>query len=322
MKNNNNIAWKNVTIVDIIPGLTARQGAVVAVGNFYDQDKDFTLEFYKEPIEAGKAIYEEADVSVTMDSVLYNAWDSGGKNSQHFNTSNEENKIVVANDHAFINNIQFTAGTIATLSIDFNFLTKEYTNKYKYTYHLVQRDALTNKIIGGETFEIRKPPRSVFEAYAGEDKEVERNENTTITADDINENATYNWYDPEGNLIHTGSDLTITPEMTKTYKLEVVSDLDGYKDYDEVEVTVKPNRIISMTPNPVETLLTLNYSIEGATSAYIEVVNQNTAISNNYILNPGSTSAIIDLSNYPLGLYTILLNCDGVSIDSKNLAKQ
>ncbi len=46
-------------------------------------------------------------------------------------------------------------------------------------------------------------------------------------------------YDQSGNLIYSGKDFTVSPEITEKYKLEVIAELDGVKDYDEVEVKVK-----------------------------------------------------------------------------------
>ncbi len=234
----------------------------------------------------------------------------------------DPNIIIVENNYALIENIQLAPNKIETISVNFNFLTKEITSKTKYIYHLVQRDATTNKVIGGETFEINKQARPIFEANAGEDGEIDKNEIITISAGEINESATYNWYDPEGNLIYTGTDLTISPDITKTYKLEIISNIDGFKDYDEVQITVKPHRIESLVPNPVASLLTINYVVEGVASAYITVLNQSTAISNNYILDINVDEVTIDLTSYPLGLYSVILVCDGEIQDSKNLAKQ
>lgn len=125
----------------------------------------------------------------------------------------------------------------------------------------------------------------------------------TKDAAQINEAAVYNWYDLEGNLIYTGPDLTVSPEVTKTYKLEIITDTDGYKDYDQVQVTV-------------------NYIVDEATSAYLMVVSTVTGISNNYILDTNETSININVSNYSSGFYTVALVCDGEIVDSKNLSKQ
>ena len=73
--------------------------------------------------------------------------------------------------------------------------------------------------------------------------------------------------DPDGNLIFTGTDLTVSPEITMTYMLEVISDLDGFKDYDEIQIIVSPNRIESLVPNPVSTQLTIDYVAENVSWA-------------------------------------------------------
>jgi len=320
VKNNNNIAWKNLTIVVIDP-IPSPVGGIVAVGNFFNEPKEFTLEFFKETQEVGKPIYEEAEISITLDDVIYNAWDNGGKLLENFKSTKDSTKIIVENNYALIENIQLAPIEIGTISVNFNFLTKEITNKTKYIYHLVQRDAATNKVIGGETFEIQKSIRPTFDADAGDDEEIEKNESITISAGEINEDATYNWYDPEGNLIYTGTNLTISPDITKTYKLEIVSNIDGFKDYDEIEVSIKPFRIETINPNPTNDILNINYITTDATSAYVMFVNMNTGNSNNYILNTQQSNISIDVSTYTTGYYNIILVCDGEVQNSKILLK-
>lgn len=111
-------------------------------------------------------------------------------------------------------------------------------------------------------------------------------------------------------------------EVTKPYKLEVITDNDGYKDYDEVEVTVNPYKLESLIPNPATSQVTVNYIADEATSAYLMVVSIVTSISNNYILDVNETSINLNVSSYTTGLYSVALVCDGEIVDSKNLAKQ
>lgn len=125
-----------------------------------------------------------------------------------------------------------------------------------------------------------------------------------------------------GTLIHTGPDLTISPDITEKYQLEIISALDGLKDYDAVTVTVKPYRIVSIAPNPTNAQVYINYRAEGVTSAYISLLNQSTAVTDNYILDPTLNEITIDLTSHPLGLYSVLLVCNGEVLDSKNLVKQ
>jgi len=320
--NNNNIAWKNMTVIDIIPDVPSPVAVAVAVGNPYDQTHGFNLELVKEAGETGKAIYDEAEVSITLDNIVYNAWESGGSVSTNLATTGQDDKIIVENDHALIENLQFSPNEIGTVTVSFNFLIAEMTDKTKYVYHLIQRDAVTNEVIGGETFEIRKQPRDAFSADAGSDEEIDINESVTISAEEINETATYNWYDPDGNLIYSGTDLTVTPEITTTYQLEIVSDIDGFKDYDLVEVTVNPYSIESLVPNPTSSQVTINYLADGATSAYLMVVNAITGSSDNYILDTEDASTLIDVSTFAVGLYNVILVCDGEVQNSQTLVKQ
>ncbi len=321
VKNNNNIAWKNTTVIEVIPN-TPSIGAVIGVCNPLSISKTYSLEFVANINEPGKAIYQEAEIGIEMDDVLFDAWERGNNIGANFATTANDHKIIATGNNVLIDDIAFGANEYGTAYITFNFLTKELTNKQNYAYQVIQRDNATGKIIGGETFEIKKQPRGIFTADAGDNQEIDRNESITIQADDINEDAVYNWYAPDGTLIYTGSALTVSPEMTQQYKLEIISDLDGLKDYDEVTVTVNPYRIISMAPNPVSAQLTIEYMAEGVTSAYIMVLNQSSGISDNYILDTNLDEISLDMSNRSTGLYSIILICDGEIQDSKNLVKQ
>jgi len=320
VRNNNNIAWKNTTVVDIIPN-TPTIGGLVAVSNPFTTTKTYTLELFAESNETGKAIYDEAEVTIEMDEILFNAWEIGNKTGANFITTSNEKKLIAAGNNVLIDNIQLAPQDYGTVFLTFNFLSKELTDKTKYTYHVIQRDKATNQIVGGETYEIRKQPRPGFSADAGDDKEVERNESVTLQAETINEDAVYNWYNTDGNLIATGSTLTISPEFSTQYKLEIISDLDGLKDYDDIAVTVNPYRIINISPNPTNSQVTVNYQAEGANSSFVMIVNQNTGNSENYILDTSLNTVNIDLSHLSTALYSVILIADGEVQDSKNLLK-
>lgn len=322
VKNNNNIVSKNTTVIKVFIDTHSVLSGMVAIGNPYNAPHGFTLEFRKDDNEIGKAIYNEAEVSFALDDVLYDAWQRGGQNTVNVDSTYLSQRKIVAGDHATLNNLQLNANEIGMLNVSFNFLTKELTEKKNYTLRVIQRDAFTNEIIGGETFLINKELRNAFSANAGNDKIIERSESITISAAQINEAAVYNWYDPDGNLIYTGSDLTVSPDVSKKYKLEIISDLDGFKDYDEVKITVNPYKLKSLSPNPATNQVAVKYSADQAASAYIMVISTVTGISNNYILDVNDSNINVDISAYTSGLYSVALVCDGVIVDSKNLAKQ
>lgn len=84
VRKNNNIAWKNTTVIDIYPDTPTKIGGVVAVSNPFSTVKSFDLQFKSEGTEKGNPIFEEAEVSVELDSKIYNAWEKGGKIGQNF----------------------------------------------------------------------------------------------------------------------------------------------------------------------------------------------------------------------------------------------
>ncbi len=323
VRNNNNIAWKNVTVVDVLPDNIENPGGLVAVGNPFNHPKTFFLELEVADLETGKPIYQEAEVGIKMDDVLFNAWERGGKEAQLLDPTAEEKRKIVKGNNVIIDNISFNANEIGTLRLDFNFLTKELTDKTNYAYHVIQKDAETGQVIGGETFIINKNPRPIFEAEAP-DKEVDLNQAITISAEDINEPAIYNWYDNEGNLIYQGKDLQVANAVAEKFKLEVIATSDGFKDYKEVEVKLKPNTLENISPNPATNNVLVSYKINGANSAYLMILGSygTTNSSNNYILDLSSSETNINISNYPNGFYTVSLICNGQIIDAKTLVKQ
>ncbi len=63
VKNNNNIAWKNTTVIEIIPN-TPSIGAVIGVSNPSRTTKTYSLELIADVNEPGKAIYQEAEIGI------------------------------------------------------------------------------------------------------------------------------------------------------------------------------------------------------------------------------------------------------------------
>jgi hypothetical protein len=221
-----------------------------------------------------------------------------------------------------LDDIAFEANEMGLLTLDFNFLTKELTDKDEYTYHVVQKDTTTGEVIGGETYVLRKDTRPAFIADAGGDKEVDLNETITINAEDINEPAVYNWYDKNGNLIYQGKVLTVTADVVKEYKLEVIAITDGFKDYTDVEVKFKPNTIESLSPNAASNNLTVNYKINDASSSYLMIIGYyGSNTSNNYILDTNLQQTQINVSAYSSGYYTVSLVCNGEIVYAKTLIK-
>jgi|GEM_PF-262943 len=323
VRENNNQAWKNLTVIELSPKQPI--GGTVAVYNHGINPKSYDLVLEADRDETGSPIFNEAEISVVMDSTLYNAWTAGGKQlSRGIDPGISKNMFQITSNNVMFKNLVLNPNERGLISLKFNMLTQQVTNKPKFVYHLVQIDHTTEEIMGGETYEIRKPPRSLFYADA-DDVMADRNEMVTLTAEDINEAAVYNWYDMDGNLIYTGTELTVIADIAKTYQLEIIADADGYKDYTDVNVELNPHKLKSIAPNPAGQSVMVSYNLNAPDSAYISVlgyIGNDTGVERNYILDTESSQYSIDLSSYAIGFYTVRLICDGQMIGSLNLIKE
>jgi hypothetical protein len=112
---------------------------------------------------------------------------------------------------------------------------------------------------------------------------------------------------------------TVTPEMTKTYKLEVIAESDGFKDYDEIEVKVKLAEIENIFPNPASNLVTIQYDAQNVSSAYLMISMPYSGSTDNFVLDITQGEITIDVSAYQTGVYGLILVADGQMVDQKGL---
>ncbi len=324
--NNNNIGWKNVTIVNDVPGIVDEEvlpGGVIAIGNMNEGRETFDFEFVTHDFE-NALIYEEAEVKLTLDETTWQIWMDGGNQAENIEIFDEQKRqLLVTNNSAWLKNLSFESHERSTIHVSFNFLTEEVTEHSEFDYFVVQRQT-DGSIIGGENYHIIKtnPERDNFLASGGSDKNISKTDSIELVASSIGEPAIYNWYNSEGDLIYTGMSIMVSPEITEKYKLEVIAIEDGYKDYDEVTVNVKQHEIKSISPNPASNTATLVYRIENAVSAYLQLTTPYGTTSNNYILDLNQNQIVLDLSSYPIGNYSVILVVDGVLVDTKSLSKQ
>jgi len=327
---NNNVALRNVTIIissgkvaiPVIEGIERPHGRFMFVGNSTDDNAIFniTLEEPQSPFYGN--LTEQAEVRLFTDD---EGWGYlGSVVEQHPDLEVVGDKeFMVLSPSVTLTDIEFPANTRVPLYVGFSFLTDEQTSTEEYYYRISQQFSNTeDHITGAEHFVVRKTPRTPFDANAGYDQQIQNGDSTIVNADDISEPAIYNWYDPEGNLIYSGKDASVTPAITTTYKLEVIANTDGFKDYDEVTIKVQNHWIESISPNPASSNATIDYHLEQASSAYLMVINSFGTVSNNYILSVPSSQSTIDFSNYTPGVYNIVLIVNGKACDSKSLVIQ
>ncbi len=142
------------------------------ISNCSNEAKVYNLEFLVESDETGKALYDEAEIGIKMDNDLLNVCTTTGEQSVNFKSTTDLSSKIVEINNAVLKEINLAVNQTVSLGISFNFLTKEITDKEKFVYHIIQRDAINNEIIGGKTFEIVKKPKPIFTADEGNNIEI------------------------------------------------------------------------------------------------------------------------------------------------------
>jgi len=325
VKQNNNIVWKNVSVVDIAGNLSGGTwaddklyGASVLTGDAWGTGGTFDLAFRNPDHYRGNPVTEEAEVRVTLSAPLWDLWVAGGMQMDNLAISRiERHQLIVTGSPARLKNITFEPNQRELVHVGFNFLSRKLSGQPRFDFDLVQeKEGLA---VGGERYHIIVPGRQGFYANAGADKLISPNTSVDLNADPIGESAIYNWYDPEGNLIQTGTDLTVSPAITTKYKLEVIAELDGVKDYDQVEVKIKDHEITNVAPNPVSGTTTVSYRLTNATSAFLVLWQGAGNGSNQYILNVAGDSIQLNVSDRAPGTYNLVLVVNGQPVDLRTV---
>ena len=324
--NNNNISLRNCEII-VVPTSadifskhhqitkTLDLGNSSNIGDFYD------ITFQVPKFFRTSSITDNATVNVKFDAQGWNIFQNSINNTTGANISGER-EITLTEHEITFENIYIPANTTLPTTLIFDFLIQnDSTAEYEFlvSSQTSIADSDGDYWRSNVRYVVKTNPRDPFDADAGDDREINAGESTMLCAELINEAATYNWYDMEGNLIYTGTDFIVSPEVSERYRLEVIAAVDGLTCYDEVDVEVNPYFIISINPNPAIYNTIIEYVAEGANSAFISLVNNQTASAHNFVINPNQQQTTINVANLPTGVYTAILVCDGVSYGGSNL---
>jgi subtilisin family serine protease len=324
-RENNNIAWKNVTVVE---NQESQQGAIV-IGNWDFVPRTYSLRFVDDGIiHNDRRIYEEAEITAKLNDVLFTAWRRGGM--QGINVSLGEERIVrITGENARLDNLIFEPNELGILVLGFNFYSEECTQIKGYSiYNIILSDATTEEVIGGEVYYVYRSPIEEIEpdverftANAGADIYADKGDRVVLCAERVREEAAYEWYDQNGRLLWGGMEFITEVIEEQKYQLKVTARSDGFIAYDEVMIKLKPNRIESIYPNPTDDRITVVYKINKAGHVYLGITPANYFSLSMRYLYIEENSITLYLREYPPGIYIIFLNCDGEIVDYKTVIR-
>lgn len=318
--NSNNVAWKNISILNSI-----YNRAVVSVSNPYQTFKPFRLSYKLYPNKANELLYKYADVYLTLSSDLFKIWERSNFAGTGFKKAGE-NKILLTGENAILDNLMLEPNKHYTIESQVNFFTQAIPENNQFTFDIIQyvNENENINLIGGERYIAIRDKGRDFKAVALEDTTIFANETVTFYANTINEDATYTWYNQSGDTIATGTELTTTPITTNQYKLEVVSDSDGFKDFDTIIAIVRNGAITSLSPNPATNQVTVSYRLaSNINNAIIKVTNTIEIAVHTATISSLQTSTTLNVQNLVSGQYSVqLLSTRGDLLDYKNLVVQ
>ncbi len=323
VKNNNNIAWKNVTVVNMhMIGQTPTQvehglGAVIGIGNDIGSEKSIKLVFKPPTQFFGSSITTDAEVTIKLDSTSLQKFQNGGETFTGMDYMGEGVFKVTA-DYATIEGLTYDEWETSTLYVGFNFLTEEVEDKVVYKYYVEEYDT-ENNFIGGEEYFIHRDERPLFLAEAGANQNLIQGQSAILQAQDIGEPALYRWYDENGILFYEGKDTSFVPSGNQNFLLEIIALRDGFKDYDSKEIHIRDNYISSLSPNPILNSQNLYVTCVLLNSVSAQLVLSNTLGTINRIYNVSATNptAMIPVHNLTPDNYTLRLIVNGNIIDTR-----
>lgn len=331
VRNNNNIAMKNIDIHDVLPGepnvvglwdenlsdVYHPHGRYTLIGNPNNTATQIDVEIAASQ-DDDNSLTDDGEVNMVFNDSAWSILSTDIQNTEGLKVI-EAGKVQVLDDSVVINNINFPANTRVPVFLDFNILAGENTDQESYGYHIRQYLSSSGTYTGGVHHTINENGENPDPVGLPNDKEINLGESVTIQLDLQLDTPRYNWYNGDGNLIDSGNSLTVSPNTTTNYELEFISH-KGYKAYESIQVVVNESWIENMYPNPASNTVTVEYEIQNSTDAYLKLVNDATGYSQQIpIENTTSGQKELNLSDLQNGSYTMLLYTDGTKVDEESL---
>ncbi len=155
-QNNNKIVWKNVTVVDDIPGPMMMKS--VLLRNVFDQPVNVSLRLAETQTSEG-SLFRQGRLFVDLKPQLFERWRRGGAVGQGIKVTGEGriDRIEILSPDATIRNIKFNPNETISVNVEF-LLSKDYSPRRASPAQidLIQLGAPNNpdKVIGGQRFAV------------------------------------------------------------------------------------------------------------------------------------------------------------------------
>lgn len=155
-RDNNKIAWKNVTVVDDVPGRIIVKNALLR--NTFDRPVEMGLRVAETPATAD-SFFKQGRIFLDLPPELYERWRKGGASAREAKVAEEEKtrRIEILSSDAAIRNIRINPNESFSLGVEF-ILSRDYSPRQgsPAQIDLIQLGAPgdPDKILGGQRFTV------------------------------------------------------------------------------------------------------------------------------------------------------------------------
>ena len=139
-KNNNNIGWKNISIIKVnaeLIGADIAQSAAILVGNLAPNKRKMRLNIVEERKASDVPLFEQAELKIKLSPELT----ASIKPTTIFNNlqyNEYDNTYLVKADDSFIENLELDGNVMGTLTLSVNFLASNVTDKNNFDVKITQ----------------------------------------------------------------------------------------------------------------------------------------------------------------------------------------
>ena len=319
-KNNDNVAWKNISIVS-----NNCFGGAISVSNTTTGAMTANIDL----VEAGNgntpSITDYAEVYITLDAGLLNVINSANITGLDWVNSN----TLRWNGGSASIPVTLPANSYYTLQTTVHFIADQIPASNNFDFDMVLRNATGDSILGGEHYRCVRTNGRFFQTCISRSESVLWGESVTLTACDIEEDAEYIWYDNQGEEVGYGLTCDVAPLQPTTYTLRVTADEDGYRTYCQLTVNVTDGELRLLAPNPADNQVRIGYALSrNISAATLQILNGSGQMVYSQALSGGNGSKVtgetlVNTSSLAAGSYSVrLVSNRGNIFDSKTLIIQ
>lgn len=312
---NNNVAWKNITV------MRDQNNAFVWLANRKPDWHNYDFDIVLHKNNGEESLLDIGELYVRLNSSLISDWEKGGSLCSGLKYIGNNYFRVLA-ETASINNVGMPPGEFGWIETVVKFYTNMNPEDNLFSFDVIMRDE--EEIYGGEHYEVLYDKNRTFRAIVPDDKLVLPMEEVLLNAGDVGEPAIYVWYDREGDTVAIGTYLSTNATQNQRYILVVESTVDGYKSCDSVNVVLRNGIIVSLSPNPAMSHVSVTYRLATTvTGGMVQIANMMGMVVKSVPLDIFSTSVSIDIGDLIHGQYTVkMVSSNGDVLDQKILVIQ